>query len=311
MAETAKNSVQLDPNKEDFGFGKSYSQTKNRMITDQGQFNIERIGVSAKSWYHELIEMRWSFFLSLILAYYVAINLVFGFIYFIAGSWRIVGITNENIWKEFYQCFFFSVQTFTTVGYGGMHPTGLLASGIAGFEALAGLLTLAIITSLVYAKFSKPRAKILYSDHVLLAPFKGTYGLQMRIVNALNNTLIDMEANMVVGFTPEDTTTRIMRNLSLEINKIALFPLNWTLNHVIDEKSPLHGLDLANMEKYNIEVLVLLRGFDESYNQNVHSIQSYGAERLVFNAKFKPMFEFKDGRTQLFLNKIGEYELLN
>lgn len=311
MAETTKTGVQLDPNKEDFGFGKSYSQTKNRMITDQGQFNIERIGVSAKSWYHELIEMRWPFFLSLILVYYVAINLVFGFIYFLAGSWRIVGITNESIWKEFYQCFFFSVQTFTTVGYGGMHPIGLLASGIAGFEALAGLLTLAIITSLVYAKFSKPRAKILYSDHVLIAPFKGTYGLQMRIANALSNTLIDMEATMIVGFTPEETNSRILRNLSLEINKIALFPLNWTLNHIIDDKSPLNGLDLANMEKYNMEVLILLRGFDESYNQNVHSMQSYSADRVVFNAKFKPMFEFKEGRTQLYLHKIGEYESLN
>lgn len=311
MAETAKTGVQLDPNKEDFGFGKSYSQTKNRMITDQGQFNIERIGVSSKSWYHELIEMRWPIFLSLILAYYIAINLIFGFIYFIAGSERIEGITNETIWKEFYQCFFFSVQTFTTVGYGGMHPVGFLASGIAGFEALAGLLTLAIITSLVYAKFSKPRAKILYSDHVLIAPFKGTYGLQMRIANALSNTLIDMEATMIVGFTPEETSSRILRNLSLEISKIALFPLNWTLNHIIDDKSPLHGLDLANMEKYDMEVMILLRGFDESYNQNVHSMQSYSAERVVFNAKFKPMFEFKGGRTQLYLHKIGEYETLN
>lgn len=223
----------IDPSKEEFGFGKAYTNSRSRMIDEKGKYNIQRLGETSRSRFHEFIKMKWSRFLLLIFLYYVVINLFFGLMYYLNGTEYIVGIDNTSTVSEFYQCFFFSVQTFTTVGYGGMHPIGFLASSIAGLEALCGLLTFAIITGLVYAKFSKPEAKIIYSDHVLVAPYKDGLSFQLRVVNALSNTLIDMEATMIVAYTPLNTTNRIIRTLNMEISKIALFPLNWTLVHPI------------------------------------------------------------------------------
>lgn len=310
MKEESIHNNPLDPSKEDFGFGKAYSQGRNRMINEVGKFNILREGETNRSRFHDLIQMKWSRFLLLIFLYYSVINLIFGLMYYINGTDQIVGINSNSNVSEFFQCFFFSVQTFTTVGYGGMHPTGFLASSIAGIEALCGLLTFAIITGLVYAKFSKPEAKIRYSENVLVSPYKGGMSFQMRIVNTLSNTLIDMEANMIVAYTPLDSTSRIIRNLPLEINKIALFPLNWTIVHPIAENSPVLNLDLKHLEKYEIELLVLLRGFDETYNQIVHSMHSFGSQDFIYNAKFKPMFDYQEGKTRLYLKMIDHYEHL-
>lgn len=301
----------IDPSKEEFGFGKAYTNNNNRMIDDEGKFNILRLGETRRSRFHELIEMKWSRFLLLIFLYYTSINVIFGILYYLNGTDQIVGIDHSSRVSEIYQCFFFSVQTFTTVGYGGMHPTGFLASSIAGLEALCGLLTFAIITGLVYAKFSKPEAKIVYSDHVLVSPYKEGLSFQMRIVNALSNTLIDMEATMIVAFTPLNSTNRVIRTLPLEISKIALFPLNWTLVHPIDDKSPVRDLELQDLEQYEIELLILLRGFDETYNQMVHSMHSFGPKDFIYNARFRPMYEYLDGKTRLYLKKIDQFERID
>jgi inward rectifier potassium channel len=310
MSKHSQIGNQIDASQENFGFGKSFSRSHNRMINDEGKFNILRMGETSRSRFHELITMKWSRFLLLIFLYYTFINLFFGLLYYINGSNQISGIDHSSIVSEFYQCFFFSVQTFTTVGYGGMHPIGFLASSIAGLEALSGLLTFAIITGLVYAKFSKPEAKIIYSDHLLVAPFKDGMSIQVRMVNAMNNTLIDMEATLIVAYTPLNSSNRIIRTLPLELNKIAMFPLNWTIVHAIDENSPLRNLDLKFPEHYEIEVLVLVRGFDETYNQIVHSMHSFGFNDFVYNAKFKPMYEYSDGKTRLYLKRLDEYEEL-
>lgn len=310
MKEDLHQNNHIDPAKEDFGYGKANINSRNRMINDKGRYNILRLGETSRSRFHELIEMNWSRFLILIFLYYSIINLIFGFLYYLNGPEHIMGIDHTSSFSEFYQCFFFSVQTFTTVGYGGMYPKGFLVSSIAGIEALAGLMTFAIITGLLYAKFSKPEAKITYSKHVLIAPYKEGLSIQMRIVNALSNTLIDMEATMIVAFTPVNSTNRIIRTLPLEISKIALFPLNWTLVHPIDENSPVKDLDLEHLENYEIELLILLRGFDESYNQIVHSMRSFGGNTFVYNAKFKPMFEYQDGKTLLHLEMIDQFDLI-
>ena len=310
MKENSTQTNQFDPSKEDFGFGKASMNSRNRMINEVGKFNILRLGETSRSRFHELIEMKWSRFLLLIFLYYTVINLIFGSLYYLNGTQHIMGIDHTSNVSEFYQCFFFSVQTFTTVGYGGMFPKGFLASSIAGLEALSGLLTFAIITGLVYAKFSKPEAKIAYSENVLVAPYKGGMSFQMRIVNALSNTLIDMEATMIVAYTPLNTTNRIIRTLNLEISKIALFPLNWTIVHPIEENSPVKDLDLEHVEDYEIELLVLIRGFDETYNQMVHSMHSFGPDNFVFNAKFKPMYDYQEGKTRLYLKMLDQFDRL-
>ncbi len=297
-----------EKNPEEFGFGKAQAAGQSRMINEQGKFNIIRVGTSLRSGFHTLIEMRWSHFFVLVFSYNLLINLIFGMMYYLNGPDQIVGLERGSPFYEFMQCFFFSVQTTTTVGYGGLHPHGYAASSLASIGALIGLLSFALFTGLVYSRFSKPKAKILYSKNFLIAPYKEGHSIQVRAVNAFSNTIIDMEATMIIAFSDLDTGNRIIRTLGLEISKIAMFPLNWTIVHALDEQSPISHVDFQKAREMSLEIVILLRGYDESYNQTVHSMKSYGFEDQLYMAKFKPMFDYSDNQTQLYLDRISDFE---
>ncbi|MBK8245632.1 MAG: transporter [Saprospiraceae bacterium] len=302
-----QHKIENENNKDDLGFGKAFSSSRGRLIREDGSFNVDRVGTKTKSLFHELIAMKWPTFLLMIFIFYAIINIFYAFIYFVIGIDQISGIEAGSWMHEFAQCYFFSVQSFTTVGYGGMHPQGYGANIISGIEALSGLLTFAIITGLVYSKFSKPKSKILFSKHVLLAPYKDIQSIQVRVSNEISNNILDLEASMIFGYVPKDGSTRILRILSLEIQKIALFPLSWTIVHPIDDKSPLKELFDGDTDDLEVEFLVILRGYDESYGQLINSMNAYTESHLVKNAKFVPMFELKDGKTMLYLEKIDEF----
>lgn len=296
---------------EDSGFGKSYSAQFGRMILPDGRFNVERVGKKAHSWFHELINLSWPIFLLLIFIFYSLVNFVFAGIYFLIGPEQINGIEPGPSWSLFLQCYFFSVQSFTTVGYGGLHPTGFGASFLAGIEALSGLLTFAIITGLVYSKFSIPGKHIISSNNLLFAPYKEIKSIQVRIANENQYDLLDIEANLIVAYIPEQSKARVVRTLPLEIKKIAMFPLSWTLVHPLNEESELRNFSREEFLRLNFEFILLVRAYDEGTGRTIKSIHSYDKSDFVFNAKFKPMFELKDGKTYLHLDKINEIEHLD
>ena len=298
---------------QDLGFGRSMSSSASRMLNTDGSFNIRRSGYKVNSWYQTLIDLNWSKFLGVTFLFYALVNLLFGAIYYIFSPNDIVGITADSEFSRFMQCFFFSIQTYTTVGYGGMHPKGYFTSGLAGIEALTGLLTIAIITGLVYAKFSKPKAKILFSENILVAPFQDHMSLQVRTVNPKNNNLMGVEATITLTYLPkgQKTGNKTFRTVNLELNKIVLFPLNWTLVHIINDSSPISGFSFEDIVNQELEILVFLRGYDDTYNQQVHSMRSYLAKEIIWNAKFEPMFEVKNGQMQLYLDKINDFKLLD
>ncbi|NOT36369.1 MAG: transporter [Saprospiraceae bacterium] len=292
---------------EDSGFGSSFSGTDERVLNVDGTFNLKRIGSGSVSIFHEILQLSWGKMLLLITVFYILINFIFAIIYYLIGADGLSGIREGSPVSIFMQCYFFSVQSFTTVGYGGMHPVGMGSSILAGIEALCGLLTFAIITGLVYSKFSKPNFKFKFSDNLLFAPYKDIKGAMFRVVNSHRQTLVDVEATMIFSHIPEGHKSRIFRTLELEIKKISLFPLSWTINHPITEQSPMYQLSEEKMTRNKAEIIILLSAYDEESGRVLKEINSYHFSQFVYNAKFSPMVEIKNGKTYLYLDKISEF----
>ena len=213
-------------------------------------------------------------------------------------------------YENFLQCFFFSFQTFTTVGYGHIAPRGDLLSLIAALEAMTGLMIFAIITGLLYGRFAKPTAKILYSDNIIVAPFANGHSFQFRVVNKRKSIIMDISATVLVSFQ-EKGKNRTYAPLELERSKVTLFPLNWTIVHPVDEKSPLYRKSQEELSRLDTEFIIVLKGFDETFSQDVHSLYSYQYEEIIWGAAFEPMYSTANDRSVVLdFSKLSSYQLL-
>lgn len=282
-----------------------------RFISKDGQFNVinRGAGLSGFSLYHWLINMSWSRFFVFVTLSYFLVNTLFGTIYYLIGIEYLTEY-NDNSLNEFTHCFFFSTQTLTTVGYGRISPVGPLTSFVAAIEAMIGLLGFAFATGILYGRFSKARSKIAFSNKMLVSPYKGIKGLKFRIANMRESQLIDMEARVMYSFLQkdgEDVKRRYM-SLDLEINFINMFPLPWTIVHPIDENSPIFGKGMLDLSAERAEFLIILKGYDDTFNTYVHQIHEYNMDELVFDADFDPMFDpAAQGETVVHLNKISDF----
>ncbi|MCB0642345.1 MAG: transporter [Phaeodactylibacter sp.] len=294
---------------DDLGFGTKIGSEGARLINRDGTFNIERKGRRAWTPYQSLVEMSWMRFLLLVLGFFIAVNFFFALLFFWAGTEYMSGIDDDPWWLGFLNCFFFSVQTFTTVGYGAISPTHITTNAIASFDALVGLISLALATGLFFARFSKPTAQIVFSKHGIIAPYQDGLSFQFRIANRRNNKIIDLEAKVTMAWTEwiDGEKRRRFAALPLERDKIFMFPLNWTLVHPIDINSPLYGKSEEDFRKSHAEFLVLIEGHDETFAQTVHTISSYTWEEVVWGVRFDRMYyPDQTGRTVLWLDKIDK-----
>ena len=299
----------------DPGLGEKYDKQTQSIINPDGSFNIYRegLGPAIRHLYHFFLNISWLKFISIIIVAYMVTNALFAVSYLAVGLEGIQGYRTHKFGSDFLTALFFSFQTFTTVGYGGLAPVGIGVNVIASFQALVGFMSFSIATGVLYGRFAQPSAIILYSENILLSPFKGGLSLMFRAVNMRNNVLMEMEAKLLLVSTKEvdGEYRRTYSRLKLDISQIDFFPLNWTLVHPIDEVSPFFGKSPAKIMELNPEVLVLLKGFDDSFSQVVHSRFSYTKADIVFNAKFKPAYTtYKDGSTHLNVNDIHLYEKL-
>jgi len=301
----------------ELGFGSKTSGQKTRLINKNGSFNVNRIESSrwaSTSIYHALITMSWRKFNLFVVCYFVAINLFFALLYYFTGVEGLKGIEAVTEFDKFMEAFFFSTQTFSTVGFGRISPSGHLTSGIAAVESLAGLLGFAIATGLLYGRFSRPKARILFSDNAIIAPFKDGKAFQFRLANKMRNSQIsDIECRVTVAKLENDANgakIRRFRPLELEINRILFFPMTWTINHPIDENSALYGMTEKDMRDADVEFMINLTGFDDTFSQTVTSRYSFTHEELVYGAKWVSVFETtKSGETVQDLNKLSTYEV--
>ncbi|WP_284653428.1 ion channel [Flavobacterium terrisoli] len=297
------------------GFGANATSYGGRFITKSGNANVKKTGIGffdSISWYHTMVNIpRWKFMLIIVLFYFV-VNFCFASIYYVIGVEHLKGIEASTAWDKFGQTFFFSIQTYTTVGYGHISPSGFLTSFVAAVEALFGLLSFAIATGLFYGRFSMPKAFLMFSENALIAPFgKGT-GLMIRLTPFKNTNLTDAEAKMTLGMTIEENGKLVNKfyNLDLELSKINALTLSWTLVHPITESSPFYNLTEEDFKNTNGEILVYLKVFDDMFSTTVVKRTSYSFNEVVFGAKFLPMFSRSsdDNRTVLHIDKLNAFE---
>ncbi len=306
----------LDPNP-DLGFGAVVSrESRRRLLNRNGTFNVVREGLGfwrSLSPYHFLLTASWPRFLGLVLALYLGINGLFGFAYWACGPEALLGIDRSAGALDIYlQDFFFSVQTFATIGYGATSPHSLVAHWLVTVESLAGLLSLTLVTGLVFARFSRPGACVLFSDRAIVAPFRDGRALMFRIANSRSNQLIQVEARVILGRFRDGVAGmgREFLPLKLERDHVEFFPLSWTLVHPIDETSPLWGLSREEVEEASTELLILIQAFDETFSQTVLTRSSYTADEMIWGARFVNLFNppTPDGTLSIDVGKLHETE---
>lgn len=299
------------------GLGINSSQSGGRFFNKDGSPNIKLKGINfweGLNLYHELLTMPLWKFIAVIVCFFIGINILFAFIYLLIGLDHLGGLVATTNGEKFGEAFFFSAQTFTTVGYGRINPIGFWASSLAALEALLGLLSFALATGLLYGRFARPKAYISYSKNALIAPFRGGNALMFRIVPYTKNYLTEAEVKVTVAMQVEEdgVLKNQFYNPKLDIAKANTLTLNWTLVHPIDENSPFYNLTKEDIIAAKTEILVFVQGFDESFSSNVVSRGSYSVDEIVFGAKFKLMFEPNEDKTLtiLDLNKLNDYELV-
>jgi len=258
-----------------------------------------------------MITIPWIQFHIIVLLAYLLLNMVFAGLYLLAGIEHLQGADLSTPVQEFLSAFFFSVHTFTTVGYGTIAPKGLGVNIIAAVEAITGLMSLALATGLLFGRFSKPSANISFSSNAIIAPYQGGTSFQFRIVNRRKVNLLEMEAKVLLMVVDKSGATPIRKytQLALERPSVYFFPLPWTIVHPIDKTSPLYEKSLEDLAKVHAEILILVKGFDESFGQTVHVRYSYTFDEIIWGAKFIPAFSIDaNGAVVLHLDDINKME---
>lgn len=287
--------------RDDSGFGTNAS---GRFFNKNGVPNIKRTGqnpLENYSWYHTMLGMSITKFIAFLVLVYILINLIFAIIYYVIGIEHLTGIDKTNLIDEFTDVFFFSSQTFTTVGYGRIAPVGFMASLMATIEAFIGLLSFAIATGLFYGRFSRPRAFLKFSKIALIAPFENGKALMFRLVPFKNNMLTD--AHIILTTAIEVMEDGEPKNkfftLKTELSNINTLALNWTIVHKINEESPFYEFTEDNFKTTKFEIFVQVRAFDEVFSNNVVQRSSYASleNEIVFGGKFKMMYRPSKDKT--------------
>ena len=253
---------------------------------------IVTMGLQRAPWsdaYHRLLTMPWRRFFALLVVAYLLVNAVFAAVYFELGD----AIENA-VPDSFLDDFFFSVQTLATIGYGKMAPRTLGANAVVAVEALVGMVGLAVTTGLVYARFARPTARVLFSRVAVVAPYEGVPSLMFRMANARGNQIVEarLRVTLVVNeVTREGRDVRRLRDLELVRREHGAFALSWTAVHPIDERSPLRGRDAEWLREAQADVVVSLSGIDEGLAQTIYARHGYGPGDVVWNAQFADILD--------------------
>ena len=302
----------------DTGFGTSAASYGGRFINKDGSFNILKTGQprwKRTSVYYFLLNMPAWKFAVLILAGYFSVNIAFTCLYLIVGISGLTGISGATGLRHILEVFFFSTETFTTVGYGRVNPTGIGVNFVAALESLCGLLALAIATGLIYGRFARPKSFLVFSEDAVITPYKEITGLMFRVAAYKeNHHLTNAEVTVNIALTLQEDGQSVFRfySLHLERSRVDTLSMNWTIVHPIDDESPLKGLTKEDLQAGDAEIYVLCRGFDDVYSNMVQQRTSYTYHEILFNAKFVPMYkESEDGKTTILeLDKLNTYKLL-
>ena len=263
-------------------------EVKRSITIDVGPTRVTKLGVGGFRWndlYHVILSISWPAFFGAAIGVYLAVNIVFALAFYFGG-----GVSNATTFLDY---FFFSIQTLATVGYGNMSPATTYAHWIATAEIITGLLTIAIMTSLVFARFSKPTARIVFSNVAVVAPYDGVPTLMLRVANQRGSYILEATASIALVRSEtsiEGHRLRRFHPLRLERTRSPMFALSWLLMHRIDGTSPLHGLTAADIEADDMRLVITLSGMDETFAANVTARHHYAHEDILFDHRFVDMF---------------------
>ena len=306
-------------NRNDFGLGQKVAEeSRRRLLNQDGSFNVTKRGIPfyrSLSLYHSLLFMTWWKFYACLLVAFLGCNFLFAGIFFWLGPESLRGLEFRSDGERFFEAFNFSVQTMSTIGYGGITPRGTAANLLVVTEVLVGLLGLALATGFLFARFSRPGTKILFSRHAVIAPYRGISALEFRIANERNSQLTNVQATVVLSRreTVRGRTTRRFHQLKLERSQVMFLPLHWVVVHPIDESSPLSGVTEADLASCDAEFLVLLTMTEETFSQEIHSRSSYKFHEVVWGARFGDMFVRDDLDAELLsidLRRLHQIEMV-
>lgn len=286
-------------NTKDLGFGSRVIQdSRVRILNHDGTFNVSRVGMplmQSLNLYRTLLVVPWWKFLVVFVLLYAFISLLFAGAYLLCGPDALVGGQSGSGGNHFFDAFFFSVHTITTVGYGHIAPRGFLINMLVMAEAFVGLSGFAIAAALMFARFSRPTANIHFSDNAVVGPHHDKPCFMFRIANGARNELLEVQVRILLGMTQSISgiRTRKFYELELERQKVAFFPAEWTVVHPINESSPLHGVSLEDLCTRDAEFLILVNAIDDTFYQMVQARNSYRWDEIVWGAKFRDMHRKK------------------
>jgi inward rectifier potassium channel len=269
---------------------------------------VVRLGAPIQRWrdpYHLLLTISWVNFFALVGLLYLAANALFALAYLAGGD----GIENAQP-GSFLDAFFFSVQTMASIGYGAMYPNTTYANTLVTIEALVGLLGLAMGTGLMFARFARPTARVLFSNVAVIAAQDGVPTLMLRAANQRHNQVLEAQVRMTLVrnvVTRDGEFMRRFYDMRLVRSQTPIFVLTWTAMHPIDEDSPLYGMTPEELEEVEAEIVVTLTGLDETFAQTIHTRHSYIASEIVWNARFADILSrLPDGRRAVDYHRFHE-----
>jgi inward rectifier potassium channel len=236
--------------------------------------------------YHTFLRAPWIVSVALIALGFLVVNLIFAVIYMLTG-----GVEHVND-GSFWDALVFSVQTLATIGYGVMNPQSDKANTVMIVEAIVGVIVIALSTGLVFAKFSRPTARVAFSSRAVIGRHDGQTVLMFRVGNRRSNIIVEAQLRVICALltkTAEGRNFYKLHDLRLVRDRMAGMRRGWNVMHVIDETSPLHGLDSAGLAARECELEISLIGFDDVTMQTVHSIHQYTDKQMVFDHRFRDM----------------------
>jgi inward rectifier potassium channel len=295
----------------DPGLTTQFTSPVNRVINKDGSLNVRRRGTNWHDFhpYLHLVSMSWPAFFGMLVLGFVIVNTVFALGYYSVGTDQLQGADAPTAFGRFLNDFFFSSHTLSTVGYGSISPKGLGANILASLESLIGILGFAVATGLLYGRVSRPSARIGFSENMVITPYLDGTSLQFRIVNRRANSLMEPEVQlMLMTVAPEDgQLKRRYEILKLERQKVLFLALTWTIVHPIDIASPLWGKTEEDLHRLQAELLILVKAYDDTFNQTVLARYSYRHEEILWNKRFAPAFSVdEEGDLVLEVRAVGQ-----
>ncbi len=287
-----------------------------RAMLDRGTLDVHILNAPRASFgdsYYRLLHETWPRLLVQFVVAFLLFNLVFAGLYSLDPHGLAI-VSGQAEMSRFWRAFFFSVHTLVTIGYGNVAPETFYANIIVVIEAITGVLGFALTTGLMFARFARPTARVMFSRHAVVAPFEGVPSIMLRAVNQRHNLILETSARCSLLRAVKDDHGRLMRrfyDLDLVRSANPVFALSWTIIHQITPSSPFFGLSEAQIRASEDEIIVVIAGTDESMAQTIHARTAYAAAKLRWNARFADMLGVgDDGRRTLDYGRFNVIEPL-